>query len=259
MNVLYLSVLGVFFFMSLVYVLALLQHDNGLVDVAWGLGFILIAFTGAVAGGASQPRQHLLLGMTLVWGLRLATHILLRNRARQGEDFRYRAWREAWGRWFALRSFLQIYMLQGAVMLVVAAPLLAVNAAPGPRRLGPLDGAGVMLWALGLLFEAVGDWQLLRFKSDPANAGRIMTRGLWRCTRHPNYFGEAVLWWGMFLVALASPYGGWAIVGPLTLGFLLLRVSGVPMLEQRYAGNAEFEKYRARTPAFFPWFPRPQR
>ena len=156
--------------------------------------FAIGAWAAILACGSGHPRQLLLAGMVTVWGLRLAVHIGTRNHGR-GEDPRYRAWRERWGRWFVPRSFLQVYVLQGTIVLVISAPvLLAVWQPGGP--LGPLDAAGVLVWAVGLVFEAVGDAQLLRFVRDPSRRGLVLDTGLWRYTRHPNYFGEALLWWG---------------------------------------------------------------
>jgi len=248
-------VLTVVLYMSSAFIVAMWRRDNSIVDVAWGGGFVLISVLVAALTGLQSGRRILVIGFTLVWGVRLVLHIHARNRHRNGEDFRYRQWRETWGRWFVLRSFLQIFMLQGAVMLVIAAPILVVGLS-GNRALGPMVVAGCVLWLIGFFFETVGDWQLLRFKRDPANQGAIMTTGLWRLTRHPNYFGEVVLWWGVFLVTLGAPHGWWALVSPVTITFLLLRVSGIPMLEKKYEGRSDFAHYRARTNAFFPWFPK---
>ena len=143
------------------------------------------------------------------------------------------------------------------MVLVILMPVLLAIAAPGP---GPrwTDLAGLLVFALGFLFEAIGDWQLLRFKRDPANRGRIIQEGLWTWTRHPNYFGEATLWWGILLVGLGSPLGLYGLISPLTIAFLLLKVSGIPMLEAKYEGDPVFAAYKARTSAFFPWPPRRQ-
>jgi steroid 5-alpha reductase family enzyme len=244
-------------FMTLVFLLALKLRDNSIVDVAYGLGFVLIGWSGWIAYGSGETRQLLLLVMVSLWGLRLAGHIALRKQNEVGEDPRYRQWRESWGKTFVWRSFLQIYLLQGTVIYLVALPLLLViNNAGG--ALGWLDMLGVLIWLFGFAFESIGDWQLLQFKRDPVNRGRIMRYGLWQLTRHPNYFGEAILWWGVFLIALNVP-GGWlAVISPLLIDFLLLKVSGIPMLEERYAGNREFEIYKQRTNSFFPWFPKGQ-
>jgi steroid 5-alpha reductase family enzyme len=189
--------------------------------------------------------------------LRLAAHIAGRNRKR-GEDPRYAAWRKTWGKWFVPRSYLQVFLLQGIFLLVVSSPVLFVNTVSG-GGLGVPDFAGAGVWLLGFLFETVSDAELSRFKKNPENRGKILTGGLWRFTRHPNYFGEAVMWWGIFVIAL-SVRGGWATVaGPLLITFLLTRVSGVPMLERKYAGNPEFEEYARRTSAFIPWFPKKEK
>ena len=241
--------------MNAMFVVGTRRQDNSLIDIAYGPAFILAGLGAWLASGAADHfRIILILGLVCLWGVRLGLHIGLRHRGR-GEDFRYRNFREAWGETFVWRSFLQIYMLQGAVILVVAAPILLVVAQPGG---GPAwsDALGGALFALGFFFEAVGDWQLTRFKADPENRGRLMTRGLWKYTRHPNYFGEAVLWWGFFFLGLGSPLGLWGLVSPLVIGFLLLKVSGIPMLEAKYAGNPEFEAYKAATSAFFPMPPR---
>ena len=174
--------------------------------------------------------------------------------AKRGEDFRYAAWRARWGRWFVLRSYIQIYLLQGSFLLVISLPILLARR-PGPG-LGLLDLAGVMVWLAGFGFEAAADAQMGRFKRDPGNRGRIITTGLWRYSRHPNYFGEALMWWGLALIALSVPSGWPGLLGPLTITFLLRFVSGVPLLERKYEGRPDFQEYARRTNAFVPWFPK---
>ena len=245
----------IFVYVNLVHLLALLKRDNGIMDGAWGVGFILVALFTFDPDAGLDARRLLLGALVLVWGTRLSLHILIRNAGRTGEDFRYRNWRETWGRWFYVRSYFQIYMLQGAVMFVVGTPIMLVNAGRG-GPLGLLDSLGVAVWLLGFLFEAAGDYQLLRFMKNPANRGRVMRYGVWRLSRHPNYFGEATLWWGCFLIALNVPGGWWALSSPVLIGFLLLRVSGIPMLEAKYKDRPEYQAYRKTTSAFFPWFPR---
>ena len=245
------AALAVFAYMTVVFVLALFKKDNSIVDVAWGPGFILVAALTFLFWPGATARQILANVLVAAWGLRLGIHIALRNRGR-GEDFRYANWRRAWGRWFVPRSYLQIFLLQGVLMLAVAFPVVLINRPGGGAGLGVLDGLGTALWITGFLFEAVGDRQLRVFKRDPANKGKIMDRGLWRLTRHPNYFGEALMWWGIFVIALAVP-GGWrAVVSPVVITGLLLRVSGVTLLEKKYAGNAAYAEYIRRTSAFIP-------
>jgi len=246
----------IFCHVNLVHLIALYKKDNGIMDAAYGLGFILVAVFTLIQADGIDARRLLLTALVFIWGLRLALHILARNASRApGEDFRYRKWRETWGRWFYIRGYLQIYMLQGAVIFLVSMPLLLVNARSG-GPLGLLDALGVAIWLLGFTFEAVGDYQLLRFIRNPANRGRIMRYGVWSLTRHPNYFGEATLWWGCFLIALSVPGGWWAVISPILINYLLLGVSGIPMLEAKYANKPEYQEYRRTTNAFFPWFPR---
>ena len=255
MNLFLLAGLILFCFMTLVFLLALRLEDNSIVDVAYGLGFVLVGWSIFVAYGSAEARQLLLLTLVTLWGLRLAAHIGNRKLKEKGEDPRYAQWRESWGKTFVWRSFLQIFMLQGAVIYLVSLPLLLVmRNAGGP--LGWLDLSGVLIWLFGFAYEAIGDWQLKQFKGNPENRGRIMRYGLWRTTRHPNYFGEASLWWGIFLIALGAPFGWLAIISPLLIDFLLLKVSGIPMLEERYADNPEFQEYKKHTNALFPWFPK---
>lgn len=249
-----LAVMVVFVYMTLVFILALLKKNNGIVDVAWGPGFILVNSVIFALHGSGQARQWLCLALVWIWGGRLALHIYRRNRGRE-EDFRYAAWRRSWGKHFVMRSFGQIFMLQGLLLLLISAPLLLiVGQAQPPLHL--LDGLGLLIWLAGFLFETIGDRQLAAFIRDPANRGRIMTGGLWAFSRHPNYFGEAALWWGMGILALSAPNGWLGLVGPLVITILLLFVSGVPLLEKKYKGRPDFEAYKKQTSIFFPWFPR---
>jgi steroid 5-alpha reductase family enzyme len=255
MNIFLLTALILFCFMTLVFLLALKLEDNSIVDIAYGIGFVLVGWSTFLAYGSAEARQLLLLALVSIWGLRLAAHIGIRKLKEKGEDPRYRQWRESWGKTFVWRSFLQIFMLQGAVIYLIALPALLVMRNSG-SPLGLLDLIGVLIWSLGFAYESIGDWQLKQFKSNPENRGRIMRYGLWRTTRHPNYFGEATLWWGIFFIALGVPLGWLAIISPLLIDFLLLKVSGIPMLEERYADNPEFQEYKKHTNALFPWFPK---
>lgn len=229
----------------LTFLLAVTIRNNSIVDVVWGLGFVAIAWTTYYLTNGSL----LVPILVTLWGLRLATHILLRNWGR-GEDFRYAKWRTDWGKWWVVRSFFQIYLLQWFLMQLVSLPiLLAVTPVP----LSPLITAlALLIWGLGFFFETVGDYQLTLFKKNLKNKGKLMTTGLWSLTRHPNYFGEATLWWGIALLAYFKTNSLLAFVGPLTIDFLLFYVSGIPLLEAKYKGRKDWEVYKRKTPAFFP-------
>jgi steroid 5-alpha reductase family enzyme len=248
------SAVLIFLYMTGVFCLAQIKKDNSIVDIAWGLGFIAVALLTFFLEEGFTLRQVVVCGLVFLWGMRLALHIALRKRGK-GEDFRYAKWRKDWGRWFVLRSYFQIFMLQGLFLFIIALPILLINLSQR-ERLTAVDLIGIGVWCIGFFFEAVGDCQLKQFKKRIENKGKIITSGLWKYTRHPNYFGEVVMWWGIFLIGLSIEKGWIAILSPLTISFLLLRVSGVTMLEKKYQGNPEFEAYAKRTNAFFPWFPK---
>lgn len=227
-------------------------RDNSIVDISWGLGILLATLTGYLyflpAGGSSL----ILLLVIALWAVRLAGMIALKNWGR-GEDPRYAAWRKGWGRQAWWRSFLKVFLLQAVLMVVVALTPLAAFAGDGANP--GLAITGVVVFTVGLLFESIGDWQLYRFKRNPANRGKLMTTGLWRYTRHPNYFGECLVWWGIGLVAV--PSAGWAAaIAPVLVTYLVRFLSGVPMAERHYAGRQDFEAYARQTNTFVPWFPR---
>lgn len=238
--------------MLVLWAVSLWLRDASIVDVWWGPGIAAIGAVAFMATGGGHPRRVLLATMAALWGLRLGGYLLWRN-AGKGEDRRYVAMRRRWGTRFPWVSLATVFALQGVLQWVVALPLQLGQLRPGPASLGVFDALGVALFATGLFFETVGDAQLARFKADPRNAGRVMDRGLWRTTRHPNYFGDFLAWWGIFVVTLATPLWPLAAIGPAVMTFLLLRVSGVALLERsigrRRPGYAE---YARRTNAFFP-------
>lgn len=248
------TVISVFVYMTIVFLSALEKKDNSIVDVAWGPGFVGVAILTFFLNEGWTVRHIIISGLVFIWGMRLAIHIGVRKRGK-GEDFRYAKWRQDWGRWFVLRSFFQIFMLQGVFLFIIALPIVLINLSHR-EDLTAFDFLGIGVWCIGFIFEAVGDYQLRQFKKRQENKGKIMTTGLWKYTRHPNYFGEVVLWWGIFSLALSVENGWIAVLSPLLISFLLLRVSGVTMLEKKYAGNLDFEAYAIRTNAFFPWFPK---
>jgi len=248
------SAVAVLLYMTAVFLLALRLKDNSIVDIAWGPGFVLVASLSFFWEGAPTARHLLVTGLVAVWGTRLAVHIFLRKKGR-GEDFRYAEWRRSWGKRFVPRSYFQVFFLQGLLLLLVAYPIIIINlSAVSPLRIW--DGLGFLVWVLGFVFEVASDAQMERFRRDPTNKGKIIGTGLWRFSRHPNYFGEATLWWGIFVIGLAVPRGWMGVLSPVLLTLLLTKVSGVPLLEKKYAGNPEFAAYARRTSVFIPWVPK---
>ena len=246
--------IAVFVFMVLFFIIATIRKDNSKVDIGWGLGFIVLDLATLVKSDQFTPQSLLLFFIVLVWGLRLAGYIYGRNHG-TGEDYRYAQWRKEWGKWVVPRAFLQVFMLQGVLMYIIGLPLLIVNARP-EGDINVLSYIGTGLWVIGFFFEAVGDAQKSRFKKSPANNGHIMQSGLWRYTRHPNYFGEAMMWWGIFLIAVPSGWWYISIISPIMINFLIVKVSGVAMLEKKYEGNKEWYEYARRTSAFIPMPPK---
>ncbi|MBU0596471.1 DUF1295 domain-containing protein [Candidatus Bipolaricaulota bacterium] len=243
-------------FMTVIWIFSLILRNASIVDIFWGPGFITLACAVFAVARGSSARSLLMLVLVLAWGVRLALHVGIRNAGR-GEDWRYRKWRDEAGPAFWWRSYFKVFLLQGTILAVVALPLTLGISAVGPARIGGLGIAGLGVWLLGFAFETIGDAQLSRFKRDPANAGKVMDRGLWRYTRHPNYFGESLVWWGIFLIAAATPLGAWSVFGPVLITFLLVRVSGVRMLEAGLKERKpEYADYIRRTSAFIPWPPR---
>ncbi len=237
-------------YMTIIFILALNRKDNSIVDIAWGPGFVLVSVYSMIQSGETDIRKMIISMLVLLWGMRLAYHIYTRNRGR-GEDFRYRAWRNTW-KFFILRSFFQIFMLQGFFMLVISAPLWMVSYGNGGLP-GGWDLLGLVVFGAGFLIETMADYQLAEFRENPANRGKIITTGLWAVSRHPNYFGESLVWLGLSFYAISMPYGWIALISPLTITLLLRFVSGVPMLERKYREHPDWAEYAARTAPFVPW------
>ena len=239
------------------WTLSLWRRDAGIIDGFWGSGFVLLAWIYWVLAGGTTERKLLLVILVTLWGLRLTGHIALRNWG-EPEDYRYREMREKHGATFPVVSLFKVFLLQGGLMWLISVPLLQAQSARAPLNL--LDVAGVIVFAVGLVFETIGDLQLVRFRADSGNHGRVLRTGLWRFTRHPNYFGDAAVWWGFFLIALATPGSAWTVFSPLLMTFFLLKVSGVVMLEKKLVeSRPEYAEYVASTSAFVPWFPRKPR
>jgi len=244
-----------FLYMSIWFLISLQKKRNDITDVAWGLGFTLMAWTSfLISDGVAGLRGLFVCVLVSIWGLRLAWHIYNRNKNKT-EDYRYLTWRKDWGKWFYLRSYFQVYLLQGMFLFLIIFPVLLINKS-NESTFGILDFIGLIIWIFGFYFEVVGDAQLAKFIKNPENKGKLLTSGLWSYTRHPNYFGEVTQWWGLWFIALPVA-GGWiGIIGPLTITFLILKVSGIPLLEKKMEENPDFAKYKKRVSVFLPMLPR---
>ena len=250
-----LAILGM---MICVWLASLPLKDASIVDMFWGLGFVLVAWTTFWLADGDFTRKLLIASLITIWGVRLSGYIAWRNIG-HGEDPRYQAMREKAGDKFPLRSLVRVFLLQGVVMWIVSLPvqLGQIAAAPAPTA---WDYLGGLFWFAGVFFESVGDFQLARFKANPENQGAVLNSGLWKYTRHPNYFGDFLMWWGIYLIALGSSPAltWWTIIGPLIMSFFLMQVSGVTLLEKslKESKGAAYDDYIGRTNAFFPWFPK---
>lgn len=233
------------------WIVSLVLKNASIVDIVWGLGFSITSCVLALTIDGNKPRQVVLASMVSLWGLRLAAYLAKRNIG-HGEDWRYKVMRKQRGASFGIVSLVTVFGLQGVLMWIVSLPVMFGNADSTPG-LGPVAVMGIMAWFTGLMFEAVGDLQLSRFKADPANAGKVMDKGLWSLTRHPNYFGDALLWWGIAIVGAETGSGVIGFIGPVAMTYFLMRVSGVPIIERSMTKRREgYAEYAARTSAFIP-------
>ena len=254
MKILISSGLILLLFMTFLWVASVIKKDASIVDRVWGLLFVLLATSYYVLSDLNYWRQILVLCLVSIWGIRLSLHIHLRNK-HAGEDVRYKRMREKAGKGFWWKSFFTIFLLQGILAFLISAPLYVVQVMASSSEFSWFDGVGVMLWLLGFYFEAVGDWQLTKFKANPDNKGKLLTTGLWALTRHPNYFGDACLWWGYFILALNSSYGLLTVFSPMLMTLLIRYVSGVTLLEKDLGTTKPgYESYVKNTPPFFPKF-----
>lgn len=234
-------------YMTFWFIVSLIIKRNDVADFAWGLGFVLAAWFSFFYFGPSL-KALIINTLVTIWGLRLAFHIYKRN-INKPEDFRYQNWRKTW-KFFYLRSYLQVFVLQGLLMFTILVPVSFINKYGSSLLF--LDFVGMIVWVFGFYFESTADKQLSDFLHKPENKGKLMTEGLWKYSRHPNYFGEVVQWWGLYLATLSISNGYLTIIGPLTITFFILFVSGVPLLEQKYKGRPDFEEYKKHTSIFVP-------
>ena len=247
MNTILILALLLWLYMNVFFGIACLKKRNDIADVAWGLGFVFLAWISFFLYQNFDARAILVNILVTAWGLRLAYHIYMRMR-KKPEDYRYAAWRAAWKN-FYLRSYLKIFMLQGFLLFIIAQTIFAIHRNPAPLEF--LDFIAFILWLIGFALESLADRQLADFMKKAENKGKIIQEGLWKYSRHPNYFGEIIQWWGIFLLAFSTIENTWTIISPVILTFLIVKVSGVPMLEKKYENNEKISLFLRRLFIYF--------
>ena len=246
--------IAIFILVTTAWILSVILRDASIIDIVWGPGFAIGCAVAFITSGGGS-RAVITLVLVSIWATRLSLHILARNLGK-GEDPRYQTFRQRAGPTFWWRSYFTVFLLQGGLIWMISVPLLVAQTLSTTSGLSAFDILGIAVWILGILFEAGGDWQLRRFKTDPRNHGRVLDTGLWALTRHPNYFGDAMVWWGFYLLAISAG-GAWTVFSPVLMTALLLRVSGVTLLEKSLIETKpEYRRYIETTSAFLPWFRR---
>lgn len=235
------------------YVTSLLRKRNDVADIGWGTYFIALALVHFIMNKPAFDMRIIPIVGVLVWGIRLSLHIFTRH-LHTTEDARYVAWRNAWGNgwYFYVRSFIQVFLFQGILAMIIATPVIFITSQTIPLTITWVI-IGTVVWMAGFICESVADAQLKTFLANPLNRGHIMQSGLWKFSRHPNYFGESLQWWGLWIMTIGMPYWYVAIIGPLTITLLIRFVSGVPLAEKMMESNPEFEDYKNKTSVFIPW------
>jgi len=236
------TLLVIFVFINIFYLLSLKFKRKDIADIAWGLGFLVVSIFNLTLSKDYQQTKIILTFLIFLWSLRLSIYIYLRDKDKR-DDFRYRSFKN---------SYISVFIFQGFLMFLVSLPITLYNRFDGGVWF--YGFLGLLVWITGFYFETVGDLEMYFFKKDLKNKGKILKDGLWKYTRHPNYFGEVIMWWGIWILTIGSTYWYLGLIGPLTITYLILKVSGIPLLEKKYDGNKEFEKYKKVTPIFFPKF-----
>ena len=243
----------------LLWLLSIRLRDASIIDIFWGPAFGVVALVGFALsdGHGVETRRTLVTVLTVAWAARLGVYLYFRNRGK-GEDPRYTAaYRKRFPTNLHWHTLTKVFLLQGLLVWLISTPVQLAQYLLQPASLGLAAYVGAGLWIVGFMFEAIADWQLARFKKEPANRGRVLDRGLWRYSRHPNYFGNACLWFGLWLVACDHPLGFATVYSPILMTHFLLNVTGKKLLEKRMSrARPDYADYIARTPGFFPWFPR---
>ncbi|CAO1611260.1 DUF1295 domain-containing protein [Brochothrix thermosphacta] len=252
MSVYLVVTLCLFVYFTALFFIAQALHNNSIIDLAWGPGFVIVIWAGYLLMAEKTQIVTIVLVLVTIWGVRLFAHLAKRNIGKP-EDYRYVNMRKRWGTNFAkLKAYLNVFVLQGVLLYIVALPLFKVTTAE-PAEMSWWNYLGIIIWVIGFAYEVIGDWQLTAFKNNPANKGKLLTTGLWSTTRHPNYFGEALSWWGIFILTITSVGSLIGIIGPIIITLLLLFVSGVPLLEKKYRDRPDFQVYAQKTAKFVPF------
>ena len=241
-------------FMVIAFLVGTIKKNNSVIDIFYGFGYVVLVWSSLILSADFALRKIILTSLVTLWGFRLAIYIVIRNWGRS-EDYRYQAIRERMGNNVILKSFFRIYLFQGLIIFLVGFPELFVNVS-SHSIINWLDFFGVGLWIVGFYFESVGDYQLRKFLKKPENKGKIMAQGLWKYTQHPNYFGEVLMWWSLYLIVLNVECGVFMIFGPIIITFMIIKVSGVRLLNKRFEKDDKYADYKKRTSAFIPWFPK---
>jgi steroid 5-alpha reductase family enzyme len=241
---------------TLLWIWSIFIRNVSIVDIFWGFGFVVVNVIYAYMSGELNARKILILTLVSIWGIRLVIYLAIRNIGK-GEDFRYQEFRRNYGPkrywWF---SFFQTFLLQGVLIMIISLPLLGIHSSATSGDLNVLDYLGILVWIIGFTFETVGDFQLARFKKNIKNKGKVLNKGFWKYTRHPNYFGDSAVWWayGIFSIAAGSY---WQIIGSIIMTLLIIKISGVSLLEKTLKDTKpQYRDYIQKTNSFFPWFPK---
>lgn len=260
LNILF-SAIILFIYMNIAFLTGTVKKNNAVIDSFYGTGFVVVTWTSFLLSGAFIIRQIIVTILVTIWGIRLSTYVTIRNWGKP-EDYRYQAMRERFGDKVLQKSYGKIYMFQGLIIFLVVFPVTYINSTSIPLIISSLDWGlislifGTVVWIIGFFFESVGDYQLRRFLKNPNRTKKVLDEGLWKYTQHPNYFGEVTMWWGLFIVASGVPWGIFTIFGPIIINFMIIKISGVRLLNKRYEGNDEYAEYKRRTSPFFPWIPK---
>ena len=235
---------------------SVIKNNVTIADSLWGIGFVLIAWITYFQSDGFLPRKIILVSLVTLWGLRLFIHITKRNRGK-GEDPRYTEWRKEYGDKFRFVSLFKVFLVQALFLWIISLSMQAGELSPTPDYITFFDIAGLIIWTSGFLIESFADYQLASFLKNPDNKGKVMNTKLWKYSRHPNYFGESSMWWGIFIIALSVPYGFVTVISPVVITYTLLKITGVTLMEETiFKDNPEYKKYVEITSSFIPWFPK---